>query len=162
MSISAGGGTNESIDLNLNPMLDIFSILITFLLMSFSTDPVNHDIDKDVELPDSLTIVALDELPIVTATPTELRVNDTKIADIIGGDVPLEDRAQGAIFPLFRELERLAEASQALPDTRGGKAPSLTMEMDKSHQFRLIKRIMLTAQQADFLTFKFMVEREGD
>ena len=31
---SAGGGSKDTLFLNLNPMLDIFSILITFLLMS--------------------------------------------------------------------------------------------------------------------------------
>ena len=42
-SVGDGG---DSLSLNLTPMLDIFSILVTFLLMSYSTDPVNHDLDR--------------------------------------------------------------------------------------------------------------------
>ena len=48
------GGEEETLDLNLTPMLDIFSILVTFLLMSYSTDPINHDVDENLELPDSV------------------------------------------------------------------------------------------------------------
>jgi hypothetical protein len=34
------------------------------------------------------------------------------------------------------------------------------MEMDKGHRFKLMKRIMLSAQQADFVQFKLMVQKE--
>ena len=75
---SAGGGSKDTLSLNLYPMLDIFSILITFLLMSFSSDPVSHDVDAGIELPESSTIVALDEVPTIVVTKTEVRVNDKK------------------------------------------------------------------------------------
>ena len=34
------------------------------------------------------------------------------------------------------------------------------MEMDQSHRFKLMKRIMLAAQQAEFITFKLMVSKQ--
>ncbi|MFY7930973.1 MAG: biopolymer transporter ExbD, partial [Oligoflexus sp.] len=49
----SSGDSGETLSLNLTPMLDIFSILVTFLLMSYSTDPTQHDIDQNLELPDS-------------------------------------------------------------------------------------------------------------
>jgi len=156
----------DSINLNLNPMLDIFSLLLAFLLMTYSTDPVNHDVHEDVELPDSETIVSLDELPAITASRTELKVNDLKVADIIGGDVPEEARTQGAIFPLYQELVRLAAANREVAAQSGvvreGDLSTITMEMDKGHHFRLMKRIMLSAQQAEFITFKLMVVKLTD
>ena len=39
---------------------------------------------------------------------------------------------------------------------------TLTMEMDRSHRFKLMKRIMLAAQQAEFITFKLMVAKQGN
>ena len=47
--VSAGGDAGEAISLNLNPMLDIFSILITFLLMTYSVNPENVDPTQGVE-----------------------------------------------------------------------------------------------------------------
>jgi hypothetical protein len=164
---SAGGGSKDTLSLNLYPMLDIFSILITFLLMSFSSDPVTHDVDAGIELPESTTIIALDEIPTIVVTKTELRVNDKKVADIVAGDVPEKDRTQGAIYPVFDELKKLAESTKRLntkvrtddPNAKGSTG-ALTMEMDKSHRFKLMKRIMLSAQQADFVQFKLMVQKE--
>jgi hypothetical protein len=164
---SAGGSSKDTLTLNLNPMLDIFSILITFLLMSFSSDPVSHDVDAGIELPQSNTIVALDEIPTIVVSKTEVRVNDKKVADVVAGDVPEKDRAQGAIFPVFDELKKLAESNKRVnksarsddPNAKGSTG-ALTMEMDKSHRFKLMKRIMLSAQQAEFVQFKLMVQKE--
>ncbi len=154
----------EGVSLNLMPMLDIFSILITFLLMSYSTDPVSYDISAGLELPDSVTITALDELPSIIVTKNEIMVNDKKVATILGGDVPERDRSQGAVYPVFVELEKLAEANKRVFRGKEDKTKTsvLTMEMDQSHQFKLMKRIMLAAQQAEFVTFKLMVAREAE
>ena len=163
---SAGGSSKDRLSLNLNPMLDIFSILITFLLMSFSSDPVSHDVQSGLELPQSSTIVALDEVPTIVVSKTEVRVNDKLVSTIEAGDVPEKDRTQGAIFPVYEELKKLAEAHKRLASRRSddpnakGSTGALTMEMDKLHRFKLMKRIMLSAQQAEFVQFKLMVQKE--
>lgn len=164
---SVNTDSGDSLELNLMPMLDIFSILITFLLMSYSTDPVSYDVNAGVTLPESMTTVTLDELPSIKVTKSEILVNDKKVAMVIGGDVPEKDRAQGAIMPVFKELEKLSEANKRalrgrVAERDKAKIFALTMEMDKSHTFKLMKRIMLSAQQAEFITFKLMVAREGE
>jgi biopolymer transport protein ExbD len=160
---SAGGDDGESLKLNIMPMLDVFSILIVFLLMSYSTDPVSYDISAGLELPDSQTLIALDSLPTIVVTKNEILVQDKKVASIFGGDVEEKDRSQGAIFPVFKALEQIAEANKRTKakSTEQKKALStLTMEMDKAHRFQLMKRIMLAAQQAEFITFNLMVGRQ--
>ncbi len=164
---SAGGNSKDQLSLNLNSMLDIFSILIVFLLMSFSSDPVSHDVNAGIELPQSNTIIALDEIPTIVVSKTDVRVNDRLVSTIEAGDVPEKDRTQGAIFPVYEELKKLAEANKRLAKGRvsddpnaKGSTGALTMEMDKGHRFKLMKRIMLSAQQAEFVQFKLMVQKE--
>ena len=60
---SVGGDSDNHLSLNLTPMLDIFSILVTFLLMSYSTDPVNHDVDENMELLPSVTLSTWTKFP---------------------------------------------------------------------------------------------------
>lgn len=163
-SVSSDSG--DSLSLNLMPMLDIFSILITFLLMSYSTDPVSYDTNSGLELPESSTLATLDEIPAIVVTKTAILVNDRQVAEIKGGDVPENQRSQGAVFPVFKELQKLAEANKRLlgrrvQETEKAKLSTLTMEMDLNHRFKLMKRIMLAAQQAEFITFKMMVARQG-
>lgn len=160
-------GSGDAIHLNLTPMMDVFSLLITFLLMSFSADPVSHDVNQAVELPDSKTSISLDEVPSIIVTKTEVLVNDTHITDVLpGSEIPEKDRAQGAIYPLFLELEKLMEVNKAAaarlgPDQNKNKPGSVTLEFHKEHKFKLMKRVMLSGQQADFVTFKLEVAKEA-
>lgn len=158
--------SGDALSLNLMPMLDIFSILITFLLMSYSTDPVAYDANAGMELPESNTLAALDETPAIIVTKTAILVNDKQVATIQGGDVQENLRSQGAVFPVYKELEKLAEANKRilgrrLAEEEKARLSTLTMEMDQDHRFKLMKRIMLAAQQAEFITFKLMVARQG-
>lgn len=159
---SVGSESGDVISLNIMPMLDIFSILILFLLMNFSTDPISHDLNEGIELPESATIRSLDELPTVIVSKGEVFVNDKQISTIINGDIKEQDRSQGAIFPLFSELEKLAEANKRIAEAKGRKNElgTITLEMDKTHNFALLKRVMISAEQADFVKFKLMVAKE--
>lgn len=162
---SVGGEGGDSLSLNLTPMLDIFSILVTFLLMSYSTDPVNHDVDKNLELPDSVTIVNMDELPSIIVNRDEIFVNDNKIVSLENGKVPSQDISQGAIIPVYNELQKLADQNKKIAarlndENKKSKPGVITIEMDKKHDFELLRRIMLAGQQAEFITFKLLVARE--
>lgn len=155
---SVGGSDGDQIELNIMPMLDIFSILILFLLMSFSTDPVSHDLNENVEIPDSGTLNSLDEIPTIVVGKNEILVNGKKIITLINKKVQNRDRSQGAIHALYKELSKLAEANKKFASDKK-KPGGLTLEMDKSHRFSLLKEVMLTAQQAEFVTFKLMVAK---
>jgi hypothetical protein len=148
--------------------MDVFSLLITFLLMSFSADPVSHDVNQAVELPDSKTSVSLDEVPSITVTKTDIIVNDKKIVQLLpDSEIPEKDKTQGAIYPLYLELQKQAEANkraaalEVVSATGKPKPGTIAMEFHKEHKFKLMKRIMLTGQQADFVTFKLEVAKEG-
>lgn len=155
-SISDDNG--DSISLNIMPMLDIFSILILFLLMSFSTDPVNHDLNEAVELPESGTLSSLDEIPTIVVSKTDISVNGRKVTTLIGQDIQERDISQGAIYPLYNELLKISESGKKFSKDKSVPG-SLTIEVDKHHKFSLLKRVMLSAQQANFITFKLMVSK---
>ncbi len=162
---SAGGDSGETLSLNLTPMLDIFSILVTFLLMSYSTDPTNHDIDQNLELPDSITLVNMDEVPSLVVNKNEILVNNKKIVTLENGKVPKADIQQGAVFPVYQELVEIAKVNkQAAALLRGEekktKPGEITIEMDKNHDFEILRRLMLAGQQAEFITYKLLVAKE--
>ncbi len=156
--------SGDHVELNVMPMLDIFSILITFLLMSFSTDPVSYDANAEMELPHSETVVALDALPTITVTKAAVFLGDKQLAKIVGDDVDKASQDQGAIRPLYDELEKYAERNKALlkdsPEAKKANS-TLTIEVDKNHQFKVIRRVMLSGQQAGFVVYKLMTTRDA-
>ncbi len=168
---SAGGDSGETLSLNLTPMLDIFSILVTFLLMSYSTDPNNHDVDANLELPDSVTLVSMDEVPAITVNKNEIFVNNKSLVKLENGKVPAADIQQGAVYPVYKALLEIDEANKRAMEQFQGAAPEdgekkakpgeITIEMDKGHEFQLLKRLMLAGQQANFVTWKLLVAKES-
>lgn len=162
MALSSGD-SDEAISLPIMPMLDIFSILVTFLLMSYSSDPISHDPNPALTLPDSITTVSLDEVPAVVVSKHEILVNDNKILSIADG-VDKADTTQGAIYPLFQELVKLNTTNSNYADSSdkndSNKVSTLTLEMDREHKFELMRMVMLSAQQAKFVTFKLVVSKE--
>ena len=161
----------ESVSLNVMPLLDIFSILILFLLMSFSSDPISYDLTQDVEVPVSITLRSLDEQPQVSITKNALKVGDKSITSIINGEVPESVVRQGGIQPFFdvlsifaANLKRLRAEDEGLQDqTEDGPNPdALTVEVDKEHQFKILRRVMLSAQQAEFIAFKLMASKQSN
>lgn len=150
----------DTISLNVMPMLDIFSILILFLLMNFSSDPLTYELHEAIDLPESRTIISLDEVPAISVTRNEVFVNDHKIAEIMRGDIIARQTEQGGVLPLYLELKKLAEANARLVKVKDSKELSgITLEMDKSHSFKLLRKVMLSAQQSDFIKFKLMVSK---
>ena len=45
-----GGATQKEVVLNLTPMIDLMTILVVYLVMSFSADPATLANSKDIEL----------------------------------------------------------------------------------------------------------------
>jgi biopolymer transport protein ExbD len=166
---SAGGDSGDSMSLNVMPMLDIFSILVTFLLMSYSTDPTNHDIDQNLELPDSVTLVSMDEVPSIIVNKNEILVNTKKVITLQNGKIPQGDIQQGAAYPVCQELVEIQKVNKAAAEQLRGnqdgekkaKPGEITIEMDKKHDFELLRRLMLAGQQAEFITFKLLVAKEN-
>ena len=155
-SVDSGG---DQVSLNVMPLLDIFSILILFLLMSFSSDPVSHDINSGVELPQSITLLSLDEVPTIVISKNQIYIKDNSIITLENGDFPIAEKEK-SINALDRELEKIAESGKKYAKVEQS-LQTLTFEIDKSKKFKIIKRVMLSAQQSEFVRFKLMVEKQN-
>ncbi|MFY7929949.1 MAG: hypothetical protein ACOVS5_13845, partial [Oligoflexus sp.] len=76
------------------------------------------------------------------------------------------DIQQGAVFPVYKALLEIAETNKkALEEIKGvvdekkAKPGEITIEMDKGHDFEILRRVMLAGQQAEFITFKLLVAK---
>lgn len=158
------GGFN----LNLYPMLDIFSILICFLLMSYSTEGQSVDSNPNLELPTSSVRLSLDESASVSITKTEVVVQGgAVIIPLENGDVAENRRSQGAIPDAYLEFKKLRNSMETLKNRDQSlllnekDLNTLTMEADKATEFKVIKRVMLSAQQAEFVGWKLAASKEN-
>lgn len=159
-------GSGDQVSLNLYPMVDIFSLLIVFLLMNYSTNGESVETKASLELPKSAVKLSLDSSATVSITKSEIIVQGGITIPIVNGDIPEEQKTQGAIKAAYEEFKKIRDQNQALKNRDKALAlndadiETLVLEADKSTEFKLVKRVMLTAQQAEFISWKLAVDKE--
>ena len=166
MGVSVGDGKGQSFSLNLMPMLDVFSILIIFLVMNFSTSGESVETKINMELPKSAVKLSLDSAANVSISKNEIVIQGGQSIPLgPDGDVPPQFRDQGAIRVAYEEFKKVRAQNETLKNRNKSLGlsesdiNSLVLEADKAIEFRVLKRVMLSAQQADFVAWKLAVSR---
>ncbi len=136
--------------LNLVSLMDIFTILVFFLLVSSST-PQELTTSDALRLPSSLSDTVPDESLVVSLTKTDILVQGVRVASI-------EDALKNGseiIQTLKNELIFLAgdTIKEANAANEGGKA--ITVMGDETIPYELIRKILMTCQQASFTRIAF-------
>lgn len=132
-------------ELNLIPMIDILSVLVSFLLV-YSTEVEIVQNTKGIEIPESIVTAKPRESVVVMLTTEEVLVQGERVATIA------ELRAdRGQTFrPLQQVLERPRIVSGAAIEEQ-----EITVMADKSLHYALLKKVMQTATQAGFGKLSF-------
>ncbi len=134
----------RNVGLNMVSLMDIFTILVFFLLVNSSEVEVLPS-TKSVKLPES----SAEQKPKETVT---ILVNESDIL-VQGRPVVSIDKAtnggKGVIKPLLTELNfHSARAARAGQDAK--KRGKITIVGDREIPYKLLKRIMQTSAQANF------------
>jgi biopolymer transport protein ExbD len=144
------------VDLNLVSLIDIFTILIFFLL-SNSADVEILPSNKAVKLPESTAEKKPRETVVVMVTQNDILVQGRKVAqvaDVMGMEGDL-------IEPLKTELD--AQASrQVVRSENEAKTRVITIMGDKQIPYRLLRKVMVTCARANFSEVSFAVIRKSE
>ena len=118
---SAGGPRAANVSLNLTPFVDMMTILVTFLLMVFSSSGELLTAQKGLDLPLAVSQAELQMAPIIVIDKTDIKfINGPTPQQIASVDATLKDEGM-KVEALF---ERLEAADRAIKDgVRDGKLP---------------------------------------
>ena len=136
--------------LNLVSLMDIFTILVFFLLVnSSSTQQLPNN--KELTLPKSSAVKVPEETIIIAITKTDILVQGRKVASI--AQEISNDTSDGVIPGLKKELDFLSGDEFALePDQAGRK---VTIMGDENISYELIRKILTTCQQSSYTNIAF-------
>ena len=144
------------VDMNLVSLIDVFTILIFFLL-SNSGGVETLPSPKAVLLPESVAQKSPLETVVVIVSGTEILVDGRKVAmvaDVLGADGDL-------IEPLKAELELQANR-QVVRKENEALRRRLTIMGDKEIPYRLLRKIMVTSARANFSDVSFAVRQRDE
>jgi len=134
--------------LNLVSLMDIFTILVFFLLVS-SSNVQQLPNSKKISLPTSVAEKAPKETIIIAITKTEILLQGKKIAlleDVLQSE-------QAVIAKLEEELKYHASLSIMATNTQAGK--SVTIMGDEEIPYQLLRKILATCRQANYTQIAF-------
>ncbi len=163
-----GGGAKAQakrsvvVNLNLTAMIDMFTMLVVFLLMTFSATGELLMSQKGIELPSALNDKDLERAPVITITRDTIAFQGEGVADpqaLMDDDSPewkipeLLDRLQ---------LEKFNFEKQDIPEATKQKLRGLVvLQADKGVDAKILNRVMKTAYAAEYTDVMFAITRKG-
>ncbi len=157
----------KKMGLNINSMMDIMTIILVFLIKSYSTNPVNVTPTDDLQIPTSMAKLQPEDAVPITVTKRSITVNDDMVVEVKDYKIEPQHKRDGAdgffIDPLFEALSIEMEKQKEI--ARFNKAQEFRglsmIIMDSDVPCRLLTEVMYTAGQAQFSNFKFVVVQDG-
>jgi biopolymer transport protein ExbD len=147
------GRNTQQLDMNLVSLIDIFTILIFFLLSS-ATEVETLPSFRAVKLPESTADTQPKDTIVVVVTGTEIVVDGRKVADVT--EVM---RNNDDVIPLLKaELELLGKR-QVIREKNQASKTAVTIMGDKDIPYRLLRKVMVTSARANFTDVSFAVRQ---
>ena len=147
--------------LNINSMMDIFTNILVYLIMTYSATPVQITINSDLEVPISIAQLSLIEAVPVTVTKRGILVNNEPVAPFDEGFKLDSTYKQGAflITPLQEALSQEADKQKRLAELNPARRFEglIMLIADKNMPSQVLFEVMYSAGQAEFAQFKFAV-----
>lgn len=145
--------------LQLTAMVDMFTIIIVFLLKSFSTSAVNIEPQKGLKLPVSTSSTNPIEGLKMVVSKEGVFVNSKQIVvfkdgKILDSDVEAEDPR--FVVPLFNELDKYAKQSQEIAKINEEHKFEgvVVVQADSSLSYEVLRKIMYTSSMAGYAEMK--------
>ena len=141
--------------LSLTAMVDMFTVLVIFLLQNYNTEGLVVNIPKDLILPKAEVIKELKPSVIVTVSPTEILLDDFPIAKF----EDVKGQKEWMVQPLFVEVQKAIEKAKLKFETSGvinemrtALKPNEKAEVENLEPW---KKVTVQAhKEIDFLTIK--------
>jgi biopolymer transport protein ExbD len=143
--------------LMLTSMMDMFTIILIFLLFSFSESPEKIKLGEDLQLPRSTAEAKYHQALKIILTKTELRVDDEVVAMVHGQKVEGLSSADFQSSTLYKRLKHFRADAKDKKGDGTEQPPHVLFLCDKSHSFKTINSVIKTSGLAGYPNFQFGV-----
>lgn len=149
----------QKVSLNLTSMMDMFTIILVFLLKAYTTEGQLVQPSDYLSLPKS-TIKNPTEVALNLVVSTEkVLVNDIPIVDM----EDVKQQRHFVIEPLREELLRHSSEAKKMEDEMGMPfSGKIVIQGDKSIAYRDLVKVMATCGASDYPNMRLVVYQAGE
>jgi biopolymer transport protein ExbD len=133
-------------------MMDMFTIILIFLLFSFSNNPEQMDLDSEMSLPHSTSKLDYKDSIRLVLSKNQLKLDGKVVATLEGDQVV-------GLETLYDELKKYRDVADELKknETDENRKEHILFLCDKEHSFKVVNAIVKTAGRAGYPNFQFAV-----
>ncbi|MGE4131844.1 MAG: ExbD/TolR family protein [Bdellovibrionales bacterium] len=155
----------SSFKIQITSMVDMFVILLVFLLKSYSTSPVNITPKEGLRIPESnATTDPIDVVKLIVAQDGVF-VEDKKIMELSQGHFQkdqIDKEDQSFVRALFEELDQRAKLAKSISQVNDsfefdGK---ILLQADRTLPYDVLQKIMYTSMMAGYAEVKLAVAQK--
>jgi biopolymer transport protein ExbD len=148
--------------IQITSMVDMFVILLVFLLKSYSTSPVNITPKEGLNIPLSSSNVDPVEVVNLTVSKDGVFVENERILDLKDGQLDKKDMDPDDnqfLRKLYQALDQRAEKAKTISEVNeefvfDGK---ILLQADRDLNYDVLKRVMYTSMMAGYADVKLAV-----
>jgi biopolymer transport protein ExbD len=155
-----GGKKSVSAELNLTAMVDMFTVIVIFLLQSFSANGEIMVVAEGLTMPEAANSAELNERgAVVTLLDDKVLLEGVEMATLSEMD-PADVRIPALVEKLtqMRELDEKLKSAQGKP--RNPNEPydgSVIIQADEDVDFILVRKALASLNEAGYAKIKFAV-----
>jgi biopolymer transport protein ExbD len=152
-------------ELNITAMMDMMTIILVFLIKSYSASTVAVTASEAFRPAISSTRLTPKDTVCVTITPKHILVGDRNKLDLNpGSQIPADARQGNLILPLDEALKKEVEKLKYIAE-RNPAAPfnhEVSVIGDKRVPYEVLSAVLYTAGQNELENFRFIVVAKED
>src|SRR5690606_36159763 len=146
---------DTNVELNLVSMIDVFVLLVIFLIQQFSADGDLLFMTDRIQMPEAANYEQLERAPVIQISADDISLEGLLVAttsEIDGQELWNIPKLEEELRDQKKAFESLRSA-QASDDFRG----DINIQADVSVPFKVLKKVMYSANQAGYFNINFAV-----
>ena len=146
-------------ELNITAMMDLMTIILVFLIKSFSASSITVTASEDVRPPSSSARATPKDTIAITVTQKGVMVGDKRKVDFQNSTPRAEDLQGKLLLPLDAALKKEVEKLKKIAE-RNPAAPfsgEVSIIGDKRISYDLLSTVLYTAGQNELDKFRFII-----
>ncbi|WNG40724.1 biopolymer transporter ExbD [Archangium violaceum] len=149
-------------DVLITPLVDMFVIIVLFLIANFSATGEVLMMTKDIQLPEASNVKEVEMHPVVMVSGEEVSISGTvvgRVQDLVKEEylnIPALEEKLRDMKKQFEDLHAMAQ------DTTNTFKGDVNIQAHKDVEFAIIKRVMFSCASAGYNNINFATLQKGE
>jgi biopolymer transport protein ExbD len=151
----ARSSRNLAVGLSLTSLMDVFTILVLYLLVNQSSGTV-LDPPRDIKLPDSIVEVQPRETIMVSVSDEQVVVGGVLTATV----QEILENKDDVIEPIRDRMAQIRESTISTSEQATDQGKEVTIMANKAIHFKVLKRVMTSCTAAGYTKISLAVNQK--